>query len=84
LDLEKKLIKLQCESEKETIMSKARMLDLEKDLEDQKREKEFAVARGLDLQAQLGPLQQRVNDLQGLSDDIPNIQQSLEYACRKL
>jgi chromosome segregation ATPase len=43
-------------------------------------EKESAVARGLDLQAQFGPLQQRVKELQRLSDDIPNLQQSLECA----
>jgi chromosome segregation ATPase len=40
-------------------------------------EKESAVARGLDLQAQLGPLQQRVKELQGLSDGIPNLQKSI-------
>jgi chromosome segregation ATPase len=42
-------------------------------------EKESAIARALDLEGQLGPIQERVKELQGLTDGIPNLQQSLEY-----
>ena len=41
-------------------------------------EKETAVAHRIALEAQLGPLQERVNELQAHVNDIPNLQQSLE------